>query len=82
MKKKLGGKFWAALVIFGLVGQVAWVVENMYFNVFIYKMFNASAADISSMVSAESTRRAGISARSMRSSTVMGSSVRVRRIRI
>jgi MFS family permease len=39
-------------VIFSLVGQIAWVVENMYFNVFIYKMFNASASDISFMVSA------------------------------
>ena len=45
-------RFWLALVIFGLTGQVAWVVENMYFNVFIYKMFNASAAQISAMVSA------------------------------
>ena len=46
------GKFYAALVIFSLVGQIAWVVENMYFNVFIYKMFGASAAEISLMVSA------------------------------
>lgn len=45
-------KFWLALVIFSLVGQVAWVVENMYFNVFIYKMFHASAEQISMMVSA------------------------------
>ncbi len=44
--------FWTALVIFGLTGQVAWVIENMYFNVFIYKMFSASAAQISLMVSA------------------------------
>ena len=46
------GKFYLALVIFSLVGQVAWVVENMYFNVFVYKMFHASAADISLMVAA------------------------------
>ena len=52
MKKPLGRKFWAAMIIFGLMGQVAWVVENMYFNVFIYKMFHASAADISAMVAA------------------------------
>ena len=45
-------KFYAALIIFSLIGQVAWVVENMYFNVFIYKMFNASASDISLMVAA------------------------------
>ena len=52
MKTKLSGRFWLALTIFSLMGQVAWVVENMYFNVFIYKMFHASAADISNMVMA------------------------------
>lgn len=52
MKIKLSPRFWLALTIFSLIGQVAWVVENMYLNVFIYKMFNASAADISLMVSA------------------------------
>ncbi len=51
-KKKAGGKFWLALIIFSLVGQVAWVVENMYLNVFIYKMFNADAQAISAMVAA------------------------------
>ena len=44
--------FWLALTIFSLTGQVAWTVENMYFNVFIYKMFHASASDISLMVAA------------------------------
>lgn len=44
--------FWAALVIFSLTGQIAWVIENMYFNVFIYKMFRATASDISLMVAA------------------------------
>jgi MFS family permease len=34
------------------MGQIAWVVENMYFNVFVYKMFNATPADISLMVAA------------------------------
>jgi len=51
MKKK-SSAFWLALTVFSLIGQVAWVVENMYFNVFIYKMFNASASEISLMVSA------------------------------
>ena len=45
-------RFWLALTIFSLTGQVAWTVENMYFNVFIYKMFHASASDISLMVAA------------------------------
>ena len=51
-KSGKNAKFYLALVIFSLVGQVAWVVENMYLNVFIYKMFHASAADISLMVAA------------------------------
>ena len=45
-------RFWLALTIFSLTGQVAWTVENMYFNVFIYKMFHASASSISLMVAA------------------------------
>ena len=52
MKNGNKTKFYLALVIFSLIGQVAWVVENMYFNVFIYKMFNADAAAISNMVTA------------------------------
>ena len=51
-KTKLSSRFWLALVVFSLIGQIAWVVENMYFNVFIYKMFRASASDISLMVAA------------------------------
>ena len=49
---KANRKFYLALVIFSLVGQIAWVMENMYFNVFIYKMFHASAEAISTMVAA------------------------------
>ena len=52
--KNLGKKFWLAMSLFGLIGQVAWVVENMYLNVFIYKMFHAQPADISLMVGASS----------------------------
>ena len=52
MNVKLSPKFRLTLILFSLIGQVAWVVENMYLNVFIYKMFHASAADISAMVSA------------------------------
>lgn len=52
MKTKLSKKFWVALTLFSLVGQIAWVIENMYLNVFIYDMFKASAEDISTMVAA------------------------------
>ena len=51
-KKKLGGKFWLALTIFSLMGQVAWVIENMFLNVFIYEKFSASPDAIAAMVSA------------------------------
>ena len=51
-KKKLGGKFWLALTIFSLMGQVAWVIENMFLNVFIYDKFNASSDAIAGMVAA------------------------------
>ncbi len=51
MKRK-STRFWTALTIFSLVGQIAWIIENMYFNVFIYNMFHASAEDISKMVAA------------------------------
>ena len=52
MNKKLSGRFWCAVTLFSLIGQVAWVIENMYFNVFIYNMFKATADDIALMVGA------------------------------
>ena len=51
-KRERNVRFYLALVIFCLTGQVAWTVENMYLNVFIYKMFHASAEAISAMVAA------------------------------
>ena len=32
---KLGVKVWICILIFGLAGQLAWMVENMYFSAFI-----------------------------------------------
>ena len=52
MSNTLSKKFYISLTIFSLIGQIAWVIENMFFNVFIYKMFRASAAQISVMVMA------------------------------
>ena len=51
MEKQLSKKFWASLILFSLIGQVAWVVENMYFNIFIYQEFHATSTDIAYMVS-------------------------------
>lgn len=45
-------RFWITLTVFSLIGQIAWVIENMYLNVFIYKRFSAGPDDISLMVAA------------------------------
>ena len=52
MKTKLSKKFWLVLTLFSLVGQIAWVIENMFLNVFIFNMFGASSKDIATMVAA------------------------------
>lgn len=31
----LGAKTWFSIILFGLIGQIAWVVENMYFSRFM-----------------------------------------------
>ncbi len=33
--KSIGFKTWTSIVLFGLIGQIAWVVENMYFSRFM-----------------------------------------------
>lgn len=33
---KFGRLNWTILLLFGLIGQIAWSVENMYFNLFVY----------------------------------------------
>ena len=52
MKKGLERKTWAAIVLFSLFGQIAWTIENMFFNVFIEESFGAGGTEISLMVSA------------------------------
>ena len=48
--ERLGLRTWLALLTFGLIGQVAWVVENMYFNVFLYNTVTGDAGMIAAMV--------------------------------
>ena len=50
MKTRLGGRTWAALLTFGLFGQIAWVIENMYFNVFLYNTISGDTSMIAAMV--------------------------------
>lgn len=35
-KAKLGGRIWINIILFGFMGQIAWAVENMFFNTFLY----------------------------------------------
>ncbi len=43
---------WLALLTFGIIGQIAWVVENMYFNVFLYNTITGDSGMIAAMVAA------------------------------
>ena len=36
---RLGAKIWASVIICGLIGQIAWVIENMYFATFAQDLF-------------------------------------------
>ncbi|MGI6137292.1 MAG: MFS transporter, partial [Christensenellales bacterium] len=48
----LGAKTWSSIVIFGLVGQIAWVLENMYFNIFMDRTVTRDPVAIWVMVAA------------------------------
>jgi MFS family permease len=44
----LGGKVWFNAIFFGLIGQIAWIVENMYFATFAQDVFaNSGRSDMS-----------------------------------
>ena len=51
MKSKLSKKTWLGIVIFSLVGQIAWTMENMFYNLYIVDQFIASPSHIALMVS-------------------------------
>ncbi|MDO5107465.1 MAG: MFS transporter, partial [Coriobacteriaceae bacterium] len=51
-KKPLDRRTWLVIVLLALVGQIAWAVENNFFNLFIQDAFGASLADVALMVSA------------------------------
>ena len=48
--KKLSPRVWLTLVLVGLVGQFAWTIENMYFNVYLYNTISTDPGYISAMV--------------------------------
>ena len=48
----LGGRTWFNMILFGLMGQLAWNVENMYFNTFLFNKVGGTTRDINIMVAA------------------------------
>ena len=49
--KSLGAKIWISAILFGFVGQIAWVVENMYFATLAQDIFaNSGRSDLSYVV--------------------------------
>ena len=57
-KGGLGGRVWASIIILGLAGQLAWVIENMYFNVYLFDAVGGTANDIAAMVAASAVTAA------------------------
>ncbi len=49
---KLSGRVWFNVILFGFMGQIAWNVENMYFNTFLYNKIGGTPKDVSAMVAA------------------------------
>ena len=49
-EKRFDKKEWLVLVLFGLIGQIAWAVENMYFNLFVFETVAPSLSTVTLMV--------------------------------
>ncbi|ALO67984.1 hypothetical protein AS189_17700 [Arthrobacter alpinus] len=47
----LGTRTWLTLIIVGFAGQLAWTVENMYLNVFVYNTISTNPAVLALLVS-------------------------------
>ncbi len=48
--KKFSRSNWTVLILFGLIGQIAWSVENMYFNMFVFDTVAPNLSAITLMV--------------------------------
>ena len=49
-KEFFGKRNWTILILFGLIGQIAWSVENMYFNLFVFETIAPSLDTVTLMV--------------------------------
>lgn len=49
-KNGFGKRSWTILLLFGLIGQIAWSVENMYFNLFVFETISPNLDTVTLMV--------------------------------
>ncbi|MBQ8689550.1 MAG: MFS transporter [Clostridia bacterium] len=49
-EEKFSSKQWLILILFGAIGQIAWSVENMYFNLFVFDEISKNLDAITLMV--------------------------------
>ena len=69
---RLGANTWTSIILFGLIGQIAWVVENMYFSRFMQNeitrapyattllvAFSAAFATLATLIGGALSDRAG-----------------------
>ena len=49
-RTKLNKKAWLTIIVFGLIGQIAWSIENMQFNLFLFNYIGGTTSDIAKMV--------------------------------
>jgi len=50
--RKISPRLWTTFILIGLVGQFAWTIENMYFNVYLYNTITTDPTYIAWMVAA------------------------------
>ena len=50
--QRIPARSWWALVVVGLAGQVAWTIENLYLNLFVYETITDSPTAIAATVAA------------------------------
>ena len=43
-KKKLSPRLWFNIILFGMMGQIAWNIENIYFNTFLFHNIYSNGA--------------------------------------
>ncbi len=49
-KEEFSRRNWWVVILFGMIGQIAWTVENMYFNLFVFETIEPNLDAVTLMV--------------------------------